>query len=189
MEIGESDLEKITITDINLIKRYSLQLFNAVKYLHELGITHKDIKSNNIIIKGEDIKLIDFGISNVYSKISKYNNDFEFDIQRCGHVIIDFFSKIYRKEINKSITPYELNLILKKILESNIEILIRILRSDVEIITQLYEKSEYIFTTITVKDIVEFFNIMDDLLIDLLEGIFGSELNIYECINHPWFMS
>lgn len=50
-----------------LVKRYSLQLFNAVKYIHSFGILHGDIKSNNILVKGEDIKLIDFGSSYPYT--------------------------------------------------------------------------------------------------------------------------
>lgn len=46
-------------------KRYSLQLLNTVKYIHELGIIRGDIKPNNVIVKWEDIKLIDF--ENIYT--------------------------------------------------------------------------------------------------------------------------
>jgi calcium-dependent protein kinase len=43
------------------------QILSAVAYLHEAGITHRDVKPENVLLKFEDnvksIKLIDFGIS------------------------------------------------------------------------------------------------------------------------------
>ena len=51
------------------ICKYFLQIISAVEYLHKLGIAHRDLKPENILInKNNDIKLIDFGLSKIFSK-------------------------------------------------------------------------------------------------------------------------
>lgn len=42
-------------------KSWSFQLFQAVQYLHEHHIAHRDISIENILLAGEDIRLTDFG--------------------------------------------------------------------------------------------------------------------------------
>ena len=44
------------------------QLINAIEYIHKIGIAHRDIKPENILIneKTNNIKLVDFGLSNMY---------------------------------------------------------------------------------------------------------------------------
>ena len=40
------------------------QIYSAVKYLHGLGIAHRDIKAENIVFDNDmNAKLIDFGLS------------------------------------------------------------------------------------------------------------------------------
>jgi len=47
------------------IKRYSSQILQGLEYLHSNGIIHHDIKPQNVLIKGNDIKLADYGLSEV----------------------------------------------------------------------------------------------------------------------------
>lgn len=47
--------------------RIYFQLVEALEYIHELKIVHRDLKPENILLdKNLDIKLIDFGLSNIY---------------------------------------------------------------------------------------------------------------------------
>lgn len=48
------------------VKAMAVQLLDAVKYLHGMGITHRDVKPDNILIQSRDpfhVKLTDFGLS------------------------------------------------------------------------------------------------------------------------------
>ncbi|KAJ3423354.1 mitogen-activated protein kinase kinase kinase 20-related [Anaeramoeba flamelloides] len=58
--------------DLNLIISLSLQISNAVSYLHNKGIIHNDIKSKNFVVMSDfSIKLIDFGVYEMKENIKK----------------------------------------------------------------------------------------------------------------------
>ena len=53
-------------------KRYFRQLIEAVDYLHSVGCAHRDVKPANILVDGRhEIKLIDFGLGNLYGETQK----------------------------------------------------------------------------------------------------------------------
>lgn len=48
------------------------ELISAVDYLHDIGCAHRDIKPSNILIdEDKNLKLIDFGLGNLYSEEEK----------------------------------------------------------------------------------------------------------------------
>jgi serine/threonine protein kinase len=60
-----------TIKSEKISKRIALQLLEALSYLHKHQIYHLDLKPENIMLthKGDNIKLLDFGLSNTDSHL------------------------------------------------------------------------------------------------------------------------
>jgi len=55
-------IQRVGALDENLAKGWTWQLCDAVRYLHELNITHRDLKLENLLLdKSYNIKLCDFG--------------------------------------------------------------------------------------------------------------------------------
>ena len=66
MDLANNDLGKdIEKIDIKNIYYYTYCLANAVRYIHDGGFVHCDIKTNNILVFGNEIKLADLGIVKV----------------------------------------------------------------------------------------------------------------------------
>ena len=64
-------------------KRVFSQLMDALEYIHSLQLVHHDLKPDNILItrNGANVKLIDFGLSEVDSSVSARSNDPVKDVQ------------------------------------------------------------------------------------------------------------
>ncbi|KAM9267663.1 uncharacterized protein FYN16_005677 [Cariama cristata] len=46
------------------VRRYTRQILSAVEYLHCQGIVHRDLKIENFLLDENNIKIVDFGLSN-----------------------------------------------------------------------------------------------------------------------------
>ncbi|XP_032668151.1 MAP/microtubule affinity-regulating kinase 3-like isoform X2 [Odontomachus brunneus] len=56
--------------DENTARLYARQLVAALKHMHSRGVVHRDLKMENIVLQDErkeQIKIVDFGLSNIYS--------------------------------------------------------------------------------------------------------------------------
>ena len=77
-------------------ERVLAQLLEVMEYIHGLQLVHNDLKSSNILItrNGQNVKLIDFGLSDTDS--TSDNNNFSTDIQLFANILTLLFPKRYR---------------------------------------------------------------------------------------------
>ena len=77
-------------------QRVMMQLLDALEYIHSLQLVHHDLKSSNILItrNGQNVKLIDFGLSNTDS--TSDNNNSTTDIQLLANILTLLFPNRYR---------------------------------------------------------------------------------------------
>ena len=77
-------------------ERALTQLLEVLEYIHSLQLVHNDLKSSNILItrNGQNVKLIDFGLSNTDS--TSDNNNSSTDIQLLANILTLLFPNRYR---------------------------------------------------------------------------------------------
>jgi serine/threonine protein kinase/tetratricopeptide (TPR) repeat protein len=62
---------------VKQVVKLSIDLCSAIAHAHELQITHKDLKPDNILIgKDFEVKVIDFGLSKSNNKVNDNHSDF-----------------------------------------------------------------------------------------------------------------
>ena len=62
------EIDKLHYSEIQ-IRRFVRQIIRGLNYLHRIGIIHKDIKPNNILLdKNNECKIIDFNFSSILQK-------------------------------------------------------------------------------------------------------------------------
>ncbi|MCP3923921.1 MAG: serine/threonine protein kinase [Desulfobacterales bacterium] len=66
--------------DYNFLREIFIQLTKGIQFLHSLGILHRDIKPDNIMVDSKRAILIDFGLSrNFFKYIPEWDNLAEID--------------------------------------------------------------------------------------------------------------
>ncbi len=65
-------------------KRVFMQMLDALEYLHNRQLVHHDLKSGNLLVtrNGQNLKLIDFGLSDTDDSLAPGSNDPRDDIRR-----------------------------------------------------------------------------------------------------------
>ena len=96
---GEKLVDILNGKNLNLVK----QIAKAVKILHENHITHGDLTTSNMILKGKKVYLIDFGLSYQSTKLEDFAVDihlFKQALKSKHPSISEKAFKIFKKEYN-----------------------------------------------------------------------------------------
>lgn len=112
-EISMSYLDGPMVKDVvdEMVRNKSLKLFSLigekVSRMHAMDVIHGDLTTSNMIVLGEDVKLIDFGLSFVTNKIEHKSVDVHLfrqalESKHPAHfkVYFDSFLKGYKKGNN-----------------------------------------------------------------------------------------
>jgi 5'-AMP-activated protein kinase catalytic alpha subunit len=67
-ELFEYIVRKVRVDDVNAAL-FLKMILEGVEYLHKNGVCHRDLKPENLLLeeKTNSLKIIDFGLSNMYS--------------------------------------------------------------------------------------------------------------------------
>ena len=155
----------------DVARRYFCQLLSALNYLHnEKFIAHRDLKPENILIdKHDNIRLIDFGLSNNFSTTSPNLNT------SCGSPAYAAPEMIQGKSYNKSADIWSAGIILYAMTAGKLPFD----DPDVQVLLQKVVYTNQIYPLI-----------MSRSLIDLLERVLTKDpmnrLTITQIANHPW---
>ena len=196
------NLNEKTEFPLILIKLYSFQMLKSIGYLHSLGICHRDIKPQNILINPDDytLKLCDFGCAkqlikgqeNISYICSRYYRPPELILESTEYTTqVDVWSigcVIAELVLNKAIFPG------KSAIDQMSEI-IKILGTPTK--EQVYEMNPKVHISklpnINHKLWKDVFKDKtdDDLFIDLVDKLLVYEPNKrlypYQALNHPFF--
>ncbi|HEX3048406.1 MAG TPA: protein kinase family protein [Bacillota bacterium] len=80
------------------------RLIEIIRYLHEKGIVHRDIRIPNVLINGNQVSLIDFGLAR-WADEKRYTKGT--DLSYLGDFLLFLFYSNYQKQKQKSRPWYE----------------------------------------------------------------------------------
>jgi serine/threonine-protein kinase len=102
-------LEEIIFGDMHRFTRHEIQkigieIINTISYLHERNIVHRDIRVPNVIVQGNSVYLVDFGLAR-FADGKKYR--FSDDFSGIGHLLLHLYYSSFTKKSRKSKPWYE----------------------------------------------------------------------------------
>lgn len=80
----------------------AIQLINIMKYLHDNGVVHGDIRIPNIVIDKGKVYLIDFGLARLAGKNARYDLDFSY----LGDFLLYLLYSSFGKKENNKLLPW-----------------------------------------------------------------------------------
>jgi len=166
---------KLYLTE-SIVKIIIFQLANALQYLKSLGIIHRDIKPDNILIdKTNDelkIKLSDFGLAKVI-----FNN--ETTNECCGSILFSAPELLRKRDYGHAVDIWSLGVLIYYLLTYSFPF-------NVNLDTVMIVKSICVDTLSFVK-LAERSLEATDLIKKCLNRDVDRRISIDEVLKHPWF--
>ncbi len=86
------------------IYKIGIKLIDIIKYLHKRNIVHRDVRIPNVIIDGEQVYLIDFGLARLIDNVKYMPSE---DFLYLGHLLLRLYYSSFIKTHKKSRPWYE----------------------------------------------------------------------------------
>lgn len=99
------------------------QLIEIIKYLHENGVIHRDIRIPNVIVQDGMVSLVDFGLAR-WEDHPRYTREMDFSF--LGDFLLYLFYSTYEKEKHKKNRPWYEELSLPKAQQMFLKRLLRL---------------------------------------------------------------
>lgn len=170
---------KNTVMDEELIRIVIFQVLEVLEYLNDLGILHRDIKAENIImVKGKDyptVKILDFGFATFDLKNS-------LNIIHCGTLGYSAPEILSKESYGKSIDMWSIGILAFAMITGKIPIhdsdhhvlISKTLNLEIE-----YTSERWLKTSANCMDFVQ----------SLLRKLPEERLGIKQALAHPWLTS
>lgn len=92
------------IFDRKEIYNIGMQLINILKYLHDIGVVHRDIRVPNVLYNEQKVYLVDFGLARW---INKKNYTADIDFSYLGDFLIHLYYTSFESNDSKEKPWYE----------------------------------------------------------------------------------
>jgi len=152
--------------------RYLYQIISGVRYLHSVGIVHRDLKLENILLTGDHLFISDFGLSKTL-----YPSDMGIMKTRCGSPIYVAPEVLEGKGYTKAVDVWSIGVILYTMCYGRFPYLANSLHE----LYQLIHESELDMPF----DIDVSFQLMD-LICAMLTVDPSKRITLDQIFTHPW---
>ncbi|CAD8179524.1 unnamed protein product [Paramecium octaurelia] len=167
----ENQIAKLNLNEIKTVMR---ELLNGLVYMHQQKVCHRDIKPDNILFDGLNVKILDFGVSKRYYIKQKY-------IDMWTPTGTQFYCapEIYTKvSYTYKVDMWAVGVILYQLLTKQLPFQDETAHGTIELIC----KAQF-------KDHSALDKVSKDLLSRLLQIDPKKRLNAAEALQHIWFQN